>query len=230
MKLAYEKLQKNEFSTILFDLDGTLIDSEASAAQTVQTCFLKWGIQIDSADPSYVTGRTWESAFQFLFQKYSLPIPESQAKKEIMQTYRENLETGLIEVPGGRKAVEALAQHYSLALVSGSSRNDILWALKKMKIDHFFQVILGAEDYSRSKPDPEGYKKALTLLQKDASSGLVFEDSTAGIASARAAGLCVAAITSTNHFKQDTSQAHFTIADLTRVTVEWVENLRMVHP
>jgi beta-phosphoglucomutase-like phosphatase (HAD superfamily) len=139
-----------ELNTILFDLDGTLIDTEPTAALAVADCFKRWGLSISSEDASYVTGRTWESAFEFLLNKYTLPLPFEEAQKEILEKYRNFLEENLQVVPGSTEAVELLAPHYSLGLVSGSNRKEILWALKKLKLDRHFQIILGAEDYLKS--------------------------------------------------------------------------------
>jgi len=66
--------------------------------------------------------------------------------------------------------------------------------LEKLKIKHHFQIILGAEDYFQSKPHPDGYSKAVQVLGANPNSCLVFEDSTAGIQSARSAGLWVIAV------------------------------------
>lgn len=214
-----------EISSILFDLDGTLIDTEPSAAQAIRDSFAKWGIQINASDATYVTGRTWASAFVFLFEKYSLPIPEAQAENEILGAYRERIQEKLHIVPGSVQAVKSLAQRYRLGLVSGSHRQEILWALKKLGIFAHFQVILGAEDYPKSKPEPDGYLKAFELFQASPRSSLIFEDSQAGIASARRAGAWVVAITGTNHFRQNTKEAHHEIPDLSCVTIPWVENL-----
>jgi len=217
---------KKQIHGILFDLDGTIIDTELTAARSLESVFKDWNISLDPEDSTYVTGRKWESAFQYLFQKYSIPVSLDEAKQKIMSRYRETLQIHLPTVPGSVEAVRALAPHYPLALVSGSSRRDILWALNELKINTHFQIILGAEDYPRSKPEPDGYLQALSKLDIPPSSGLVFEDSTAGIASALAAGLWVVAITSTNHFNQETTHAHFEIQDLKGIDQNWVDHLR----
>jgi HAD superfamily hydrolase (TIGR01509 family) len=225
MKNNSGKLAKAQIATILFDLDGTIIDTEPSAAQAVRESFQSWKIEIKADDSAFVTGRTWATAFEFLFQKYSLPIPQTQAIEQIMAAYRDKLENSLCVVPGSVQCIQSLATRYPLGLVSGSGRTEILWALRKLKIDQHFKIILGAEDYPRSKPQPDGYLKAMGILQSTPDTCLVFEDSTAGVASGRAAGMWVAAITSTNHFQQDTSHAHFKITDLSGVNADWVTNL-----
>ena len=218
--------KKKQIQGIIFDLDGTIIDTELTAAKTLEKIFQEWSIDLHSDDSSFVTGRTWESAFQYLFKKYSLPISPEEAKLKILTAYRENLEEYLPTVPGSVEAIQALAPHFPLALVSGSSRRDILWALKTLNIVSHFQVILGAEDYPKSKPEPDGYLKALESMKLHPHSGLVFEDSTAGVTSALQAGLWVVAITSTNHFNQETSRAHFKIQDLRGIDQKWVDHLR----
>lgn len=211
--------------TILFDLDGTLIDTEPSAAKAVAESFLEWGIPIDAKDAQQITGRTWASAFSFLFDKYSLPLDRNQAADDIMNRYRKTLEKELHTVPGGVTAVQSLSSQFRLGLVSGSGRKEILWALDRLQIRSHFQVILGAEDYPRSKPEPDGYLLALQLLKSQASQTLIFEDSLAGIQSARSAGAWVVAITSTNHFHQDNTNAHYHIHDLTPVNLEWMHQI-----
>lgn len=208
--------------TILFDLDGTLIDTEPSAAKAIADCFSEWGIQIDKQDSHFITGRTWESAYDYLFAKYAIPLPREEASRLLIERYRLELETRLHLVPGGADAVREIAPHFDLALVSGSYRSEILWALDKLAIREHFKVIYGAEDYPRSKPAPDGYLKALATLKGQGPETLVFEDSEAGIASGLAAGAWVVAITATNHFRQDTSQAHEKIPDLRGVNREWV--------
>ncbi|MEO5968725.1 MAG: HAD family phosphatase [Bdellovibrionia bacterium] len=214
-----------EIQAIIFDLDGTIIDTEPTAVLAVKECFAEWNIPIHFDDATYLTGRTWENAFAFLFNKYKLPVPLLEAKQKLLGRYRQKIEENLTAVPGSVQAIQSLAEKYPLALVSGSGRSEILWALTKLKVIDHFQIILGAEDYPRSKPQPDGYLKAMGILGKAPGSCLVFEDSTAGIASARAAGTWVVAVTSTNHFKQDLELAHVRITDLTLVNANWISGL-----
>ena len=214
-----------KFQAVLFDLDGTLIDTEPTAATAIRRSFEDRGIHLEPSDDHFVTGRTWESAFDYLLSKYKLPVSRQIAEKEVLRAYREALENELVVVSGGVEAVIRLAETLPLALVSGSHRSEILWALRKLGILDHFQAILGAEDYPRSKPAPDGYLAAICQLGVQSNCCLIFEDSQPGITSGRSAGAWVIAVTGTNHFKQDTSLAHGHIQDLTPVTTEWVNAL-----
>lgn len=213
--------------TLLFDLDGTLVDTEPAAARVVSDCFRRWNIAMDPNDAAFVTGRTWASAFDFLFGKYAIPVSREEAAQQVMETYRRNIASHLDVVPGSAAAVRALADsgRFKLGLVSGSNRAEILLCLDKLGVRECFEVIYGAEDYPRSKPAPDGYLKAIQTLGRDPARTLVFEDSQPGIASGRAAGAWVVAITGTNHFGQDTALAHHHVADLRGVDADWVARL-----
>lgn len=214
-----------QIKTILYDLDGTLIDTEPAAARAIDQSFKSWGIKIDPKDSKFITGRTWAVAFDFFFKKYAIPLEPLTAGEQMLEAYRQELQRELPRVPGGAESVRRLSTQYPLGLVSGSSRKEIFFALDQLKIRDHFKVVLGCEDYPNSKPSPDGYNEALKLLGADPKGCLIFEDSEAGIASARAAGAWVVAITSTNHFGQDTSGAHATIEDLSCVDLDWIKIL-----
>lgn len=212
-----------EIKAIIFDLDGTLVDTERAAAFAMTDCFQRWNVAITHEDSTYITGRTWASAFDYLFKKYPLPVSFEQAAQAMMEAYRAALQTKLEIVSGGASAVEALARDWPLALVSGSHRSEIFYALDRLQIRNYFQFVLGAEDYEVGKPSPEGFLKAIGMLGVLPQNVLIFEDSHAGIAAARAAGAWVVAISSTNHFNQDTTAAHNQIHDLSGVDSTWVQ-------
>jgi HAD superfamily hydrolase (TIGR01509 family) len=185
---------------VLFDLDGTIIDTEPAAVLALKESFREWQLVLTEEDATFITGRTWEAAALFLSQKYPIPVPVAEAKSQIVKRYGELLEQELLTVPGSVHAVESLAEDFILGLVSGSYRRQILW--------------------------PDGYLKAVELLGLEPTDCLVFEDSSAGIQSARNAGLWVVAVTSTNHFQQNLSLAHGHIKDLTAVSKRWVETFQ----
>ena len=216
-----------QLSTVIFDLDGTLIDSEATAARVVRESFQEWwGIRMDPEDASHVTGRTWDSMWSWIETKYRIPMGREEALAKLVERYRAHLEQDLVEIPGAARAVRSLQGKVRLGLVSGSHRREIHYALDQLKIRDCFEVIYGAEDYPRSKPAPDGYHKALGTLGVKPAETLIFEDSEAGIASGRAAGAWVAAIRAANHFGHDQSRAHLQVDDLTGVTPEWLNTIR----
>lgn len=219
----------SQIKSIIFDLDGTLIDTEAVAETAIRDAFGKWGVELEEKDASYVTGRKWEAAFDLLFSKYPIPKSREEAAAEVIATYRGNLDRELVVVKDAKAAIERLSKDFTLSVVSGSPRRDIEWSMRKLGVHSLFKFYLGAEDYLRSKPDPECYRAALAKLSLKPKEAIVFEDSTAGIRAAVDAGIPVVAITSTNYFEQDHSKALEKIEDYTNVDLNWVRQFEKKH-
>jgi HAD superfamily hydrolase (TIGR01509 family) len=207
---------------IIFDLDGTIIDSEVASMQAILDCTTRWGVPVTRADAAVVVGQKWDVAFDLLFSKHQMPLSRSEASAQIIARFKEIVRAELGVVPGVVEAIRDFASTYRVALVSGSHREDVHWALDKLGITTHFELIYGAEDYDRSKPAPDGYLKALAALGVAASDAVIFEDSVAGLASAFAAGVRSVAITSTNHFGHDQSLASVSIPDFSGIGADWV--------
>jgi sugar-phosphatase len=95
--------------------------------------------------------------------------------------------------PGVRAAVRYAAARAPLAVVSGAARVEIESVLAAAELTPFVSLVVSAEDVTAGKPDPEGYIRALELLKRGPEEATAFEDSEAGVAATKAAGLyCVA--------------------------------------
>ncbi|MGZ3657409.1 MAG: HAD family hydrolase [Bdellovibrionota bacterium] len=208
---------------LIFDLDGTIIDSEVASFQAILDCTQKWGVPVSKEEAAVVVGQKWEVAFDLLFSQHKMPVSREEASKAIIDRFKEIVREELGVVPGVVDAIRNFAGAFRLALVSGSHREDVLWALTKLGVQQHFELIYGAEDYERSKPAPDGYLKALKTLGVAPNEALIFEDSVAGLASAEASGVRSVAITCTNHFGHDQSKAHLHIDNFHGVDAAWVK-------
>lgn len=208
---------------ILFDLDGTIIDSELAALQAIVDKTKEWGVPVTREEAATVVGQKWEVAFDMLYRKHKMPLPKAEASRAIIARFQEIVRKELGVVPGVVEAIKDFSKHFRLALVSGSHRADILWALNKLGVEKHFEVIYGAEDYDRSKPAPDGYLKALATMGEEKENALIFEDSVAGLASAKAAGVRSVAITCANHFGHDQSSAEICIPDFSKINSAWIK-------
>lgn len=208
--------------TILFDLDGTLIDSEPVGVQAIMECTKEWGVPVTYEEASVVVGKKWDVAFDLIYERHALPLPKSEASRLIVERFKQIHRAHPVIVPGVVDAIRSFSRVFSLALVTGSHRDDALWALQALGVEKDFRFVFGAEDYLRSKPAPDGFLAALAALGASGGEALVFEDSVAGIASARAAGCRVVAVECTNHFGHDQGGADLRIRDFQGVDAEWV--------
>src|SRR5205823_2444475 len=117
--------------------------------------------------------------------------------------YAARAREGLRVFPGAIACVSAVAARWPVAICSGALRPEIESALDLMGLRDRIAAIVSAEDTTRCKPDPEGYRLALAALRArdgadlSAAECLVVEDSLAGVASAKAAGMRAVGITHT---------------------------------
>ena len=219
-------------SGFLFDLDGTLVDSERQSGEAMARALLAGqGIAIEQADRDFVVGRSWMAIYERLTERY--PQLAWSREELIARTamMREEVfaEHGVPVLPGARELI-ARTRHQPRAVVTGSSRVEVTQVLPLISEHAVFDVIVASEDVARSKPSPDGYLSAIQQLGVLAHECLVLEDSVAGIAAGRAAGCLVVAVRAGNFAGWDQSGAHRIIETLEELTPSLVDELAGIDP
>ncbi len=184
-------------SAVIFDFNGTLSDDEPVLCEIFMHLFAEHGRPISAqeyfdrlaglSDPEIV--ETWLGGNH----------PDVQEViDERVRLYRAAAADGSTIHDHVREAVRYAAERVPLAICSGAARAEIEPVVEAAGLTSCFRAIVSSDDVAHGKPDPEGYLKALELLGANPGEALVFEDTTAGIASARAAGVgCVLAVRTT---------------------------------
>ncbi len=216
----------------LFDLDGTLVDSERETAEAIARALERGhGIRIEQYDRDYVIGRSWVAIYDNLRTRY--PQLTWDRGEMIARTamLRDEVfaELGVTVLPGAREVLR-WTRSRPRALVTGSSRVEATQVLPLISPDATFDVLFAAEDVPRSKPAPDGYVMAIARLGVDAHRCIVVEDSVSGIAAGRAAGCLVIAVRAGNFGGWDQSGAHRVLDTLDDLTPSLVDELAALDP
>jgi beta-phosphoglucomutase-like phosphatase (HAD superfamily) len=190
---------------VVFDFDGVLVDSEPLHFRALRGCLLPEGIAIDE-DQYYERYAAYDdrTAIRLALEQHGTPYDASRVDRAAKRKSGlfDELLPGIPFFPGARELVVGLARDLPLAIASGALRSEIERILAAGGLRESFRAVVGAEDVARTKPDPLPYATAVALLARDcpglrSEECVAFEDTMAGIASARAAGLKVIGVTNT---------------------------------
>ena len=185
-------------SAILFDLDGTLANTDPLHFSIWQEMLAEFGLQIDRAFyQKHISGRVNEEILQDILPQLSIQQGLQFAEKK-ERRYRESVPT-LSPTPGLDKLLQWIQQNeLQQAVVTNAPRNNAVHTLDVLELTSIFPTVILAEDAPPGKPDPAPYQLALTRLGVDSNKAIAFEDSTTGICSAVAAGIYTIGVTSTH--------------------------------
>jgi beta-phosphoglucomutase-like phosphatase (HAD superfamily) len=215
----------------IFDLDGTVVDTEPLCHSTIVRCLSRWNVSLPPGLANSFVGVSWARAADLL-APLGLPVPADEAVRTMTDEYARSLrllspfELRGLCVPGVVDCIRRLSDRsVPLALVSGSASADCEFILTSLGVRDHFSLVLGFEHYRRSKPSPDGFQLAVDTLQHKDGLSLIFEDSAPGIQAAiDTKGAVAVAIRHCAH-GQDQSKAHLSLGDFAEVTNEWLERV-----
>jgi pyrophosphatase PpaX len=176
---------------ILFDLDGTLIDTSNLIVRSFQYTFTKhYGRALTSQEIYAFFGKTLRAAMEY----YGPDKVEELIKtyREFNLTHHDELTTGFANVP---ETIRKLYnQGIGLAIVTSKTKSTAVRGLKLFDMDKYFLTVIGHEECQKHKPDPEPVQRALAEIKLAPDECLMVGDSPFDLASARAAGVKTAAV------------------------------------
>lgn len=194
---------------LLFDMDGTLVDS----GPAIQQCWDQWVDEygIDRARFDQVIGHgipARQIAAQLLPAE---AVAEATDRLEQLEIDRA---PNLRVLPGTRELLASLPDD-AWAVVTSCTRPLAEARIKAVGIDP--PLLITADDVTTGKPDPEPYLTAARRMGADPAHCVVFEDAAAGLLSARAAGTRTVAVTTTGTAQELQAHADTVVADLSYV-------------
>lgn len=184
-------------AAVLFDMDGTLVDSEKVWDVGLDELARRYGGTLSAAARTRMVGTSMINSMRILHEDIGQPWrepPDSVGWLE--RRVAELFAQGLVWRPGARELLQAVtAAGVPAALVTATRRHLVEVALRTIGRDHFAAVVCG-DEVDHTKPHPRPYLAAAALLGVDIRRCVAIEDSPTGVASARDAGAVVLAVPS----------------------------------
>jgi HAD superfamily hydrolase (TIGR01509 family) len=179
-------------STVIFDLDGILVDSEQVWDQSRKDVVADQGGEWTDSATTDMLGMSSKEWPVYLIEQLGVPLSVDAINDAVVAAMLREYRKALPLLPGAREAVERMAGRFTLGLASSSNRPVIDLVLREMGVADRFKATVSSEEVARGKPAPDVYQEALRRLGVETATAI--EDSDAGIRAAHAAGLHVIAI------------------------------------
>lgn len=205
------------YRAILFDMDGVLVDSEPMFLSAINRLLVQEGVEPVSVkeNEEFLIGTTINETWRVLKLKRPLPLPASDYIERYDAIVREVMMEELAPQPGVRELIEVCNRRGLPKAVASSSLH--MWVdlkLNAIGLTGAFDAVLGGDDVSRGKPEPEIYVKAAERLGVPPGECIAIEDSPVGISAAVASGAYTIAVRTEYTRNLDVSQAHTVLETL----------------
>jgi HAD superfamily hydrolase (TIGR01509 family) len=206
----------------IFDLDGTLVDSEVIYLEAIGQVLNEAGYPLAEDELlEIVYGHGWGEVFESMHARCPGLTRDDQAlASAIMARYSALEAIRDICIPGSVALLKRLARQHPVCIVSGSYRAGIAEAIERMDAAAEIAFYIGAEEYAHGKPNPLCFLLAADRLDLEPAECLVFEDSTAGVRAAKAAGMPCVALARPGRPEQDHTGADLVLTDLSSFNLE----------
>lgn len=209
-----------KYKACLFDMDGTLVNSERLKGLALsETCKFFGGLAGVDVYKS-VMGENWEKVRSHFFSEAGINPDTESFDQEFKLIYQELLNNEL--EPNSNVVqllIELKRQDKKLGLVSSAAVWMVEQVLEQLNLAGFFDIVISKEQVTNHKPDPEAYVVALRNLGLQGKEVLVFEDSFAGVTAAYSANCDVVAFRHEFNVEHDFSKAIQIISDYNEFTL-----------
>lgn len=190
MKTELNSLRLRPFEAVIFDMDGTVLDTESVFKTIVFEVCTDLGFEMTDAVHTAMVGSSHETTNRLLVEAYGVAFPYTQFDERCRITMRERSHAGVPVKIGARELLLELRERGIPTAIATSSRSPHAQEqLSAVGLIDMFATIVTRNDVINPKPHPEPYLLAAERLGVDPLLCLALEDSPAGVRAAHAAGM-----------------------------------------
>ncbi|MCK5132034.1 MAG: HAD family phosphatase [Candidatus Sabulitectum sp.] len=209
-------------TTVIFDLDGLLADTEKLHRKAYQEVLGELGIQISDRKYEEHWIRDGKGISEFTSEN-GLAIDPDVIRSEKSRLYRELVLSSVEAMPGALAALNSLHLRKTLALATASYPDAAYTVLKTLGIQEYFDCIATKADVTRGKPFPDIFLGVADKLGVSPGECVVVEDAEKGIVAAARADMRCIAVPNCHTRNNNFSKASVIISSLDELTLEWLE-------
>ena len=200
--------------TVIFDMDGVIIDSEPVYFEIDKQMFEELNIAVSFEEHCSYVGTSSQNMWNAIITKHGVAEQPAELMRKEYSLYLEHLANAndLQPIDGVVELIHELYKNnFKLVLASSSQMASIDIVLNKFKLDELFIAKVSGSELAHSKPHPEIFLRSARLIKSDPSECIVIEDSKNGVTAAKAAGMKCIGFLNPNSGNQDLKNADLVI-------------------
>ncbi|SDZ91579.1 sugar-phosphatase [Arachidicoccus rhizosphaerae] len=192
-------------STVIFDMDGLLIDSEPLWKEAAQEIFAEYGITLSDSQYATTTGLRTKEFVEWWLSRHQITATEyDNAEAKILAAVMDKVDKRGLVMPGVNHIFEFFSSlNFKIGIASSSSLPLIHLVVNKLGIGKYLHAIASAGDLPHGKPHPQVYLNCARTLETPPTSCICFEDSFNGMIAVKAARMRCVIVPGPEHYKEE---------------------------
>ena len=216
-------------TTVIFDMDGVLINSEPVHQRHEREMYEELGLQLSFEEQQSFVGMSAMDSWKVVIDKYNLDFTPHElllrGRGKYLKVLNETDEVKMIE--GAMDLLSMLERSgYHLLLASSATSVTVGAVLKKFELLNIFPLFIGGDMVHNSKPNPDIFLKIAELAQVKAEECVVIEDAEHGVTAANNAGMKSIGFQNHHSGNQNLSNADIIVDDLDQISIDLLKGLR----
>jgi len=214
--------------TVIFDMDGVIIDSEPVYFRIDKQMFEELNIAVSFEEHCTYVGTSSQNMWDAIIKKHRLPDHPGELMRKEYNLYMDYLVSAknLQPIDGVMELINDLHDNnFKLILASSSRMETIDIILKRFKLSDLFIARVSGSELAHSKPHPEIFLRSAQLVRSEPKECIVIEDSRNGVAAATAAGMKCIGFLNPSSGDQDLKAADMTIRSFKELNAGVIKNL-----
>lgn len=222
-------LKRHSLEAVIFDVDGTLIDTEQIQSDAFMQVLKNHDIhetELTRHGTVHVPGESTDETWARLKSRHDIPLELEQLTDHKRQAALDMLQGNLIAMPGAIELLNILRdRQVKLAVATSAQQQRLDHIIHGLGLAGYLDTMISANDVDNVKPAPDVYLAAARKLEVDPVNCIVIEDAEVGVVSAKAAGMKVIAVPNEFTHSMDFSNADLQVTSLEELDYEKLQNV-----